>query len=207
MRKIIASLLLFIPLALGAQVADIRVDYGRYASTGIDEYEVPFVQVSYSRLFWKRFAYKAGVQAAFGAPDFGIHAGLPFGVAFKPWTDSVADRLMDATVFSISDVVADGYYGRTDKIVDDILLNFLSVLFRRSEYFVGVTPGVFFGSGAPENRFSCTVDAGFVLGIPLWRVSLNVTPTYHYSLTPNLVQNDVPSRSFFSLTLGAGYMF
>ena len=215
MRKIVALLLVFLPLALGAQqgpaipspdyfLKDIRVDYGRYASVSYDEYEAPFIQVTYSSLFWRRIAYRVGAQLSFGMPCYKVQAGVPIGLAYKPFLAPMGARLVDAASYTISDVVVDGIYGRTDQMLSNAVTNFLLAMFSHSEYFVGITPGMYFGA---ESSFSCTVDAGFVLGIPIWRVGLNVTPTYHYSLTKNIFLDDEPCRSFFSLTAGLSYMF
>lgn len=216
MRKIVASLLLFLPLALGAQpgaayftpdyaIGDIRVDYGRYASVSYEEYEAPYLRVIYSRLFWNRFAYRAGAQLSFGMPGHSFQAGIPVGVSYRPWIQSLGYRLVGAATQTVTDVVVHGMTGQTEQLLSNAATNFLVSLFRHSEYFIGITPGMYFGGGAPD--FSCTADVGFVIGLPIWRVGLNVSPTYHYSLTKNYFLDGEPCRSFFSLTAGLSYMF
>ena len=242
MRKLSVIILLLLPMMLCAQqratqfnpdyaIGDFRVEYGRYASMSYDDYEAPFVRISYSRLFWRRFAYRAGVQAAMGIPQFDFYAGVPLSLAYKPWTESLGYRLLDAATFTVADVVADGIACRTENMLTDALANFVAALFRRSEYFIGVTPGMYFGAGADNvdgttdpttsadpstpigpsvttgTNFSCTADAGFVLGVPIWRMELNFTTAYHYSLTPNYYIAGEPCRSFFSLTAGISYLF
>jgi hypothetical protein len=111
----------------------------------------------------------------------------------------------------VEDVVWDGITGQgSDQMARDVVANFLFIVFRRFEGFVGVTPGYVFGNhstpgttlyGASDGeqtvsaiyeegirlnrRFTLTADAGLTLSVPLWRFSLDVTPAFHYLITNN----------------------
>ena len=62
-----------------------------------------------------------------------------------------------------------------------------------------------FNFGHP--RFSTTLDAGVVLSIPIRRLSIDILPTYHYSLGRNIVTEDGPMRHFFSVGVGLSWIF
>ena len=196
-------------------VTDIRLDAGAYFGTGIGRSleGAPLVSFTYQHFFFGRLAYRAGLQYAHEAAGYGFLAAAPVGIAFRPGTISMGQSLTRAAEMSVYDVVRDGYYGRTDRMGSDILANLLLALFRRTEYFITLSPGMFGGDFLdsseylPGNRFSLTADAGFVLCIPIWRIGINITPSYHYSITKNVFYNDRPVRSFFSITGGLSYLF
>lgn len=191
---------------------DVRAEYGIFAATGKDAPVNRAATLLYTANFWGPMAYKAGVQAQFPGFDYQYHLGVPLALAYRPGIQSMESSLLTAAEMSIYDTVRNGYYGTTDRIGEDILTDFILAFFRRSEYYVGLTPGVYSGafSGFPEDeygQFTLTLDVGFVLSIPIWHFSLNVHPAYHYGLAGYPIQAGVYRRSFFSLAGGIGWLF
>lgn len=191
---------------------DIRVEYGAYFATGRNAPSNRMVTLSYTANFWGPMAYKAGVQGMFPGFDYGTHLSLPLAVAYRPGIRSIGNSLITAAEMSISDTVLNGYYGTTDRIGTDILTNFIMALFRRSEYYVGLTPGLYSGTfnGLPADeygQFSLTLDVGLVLSLPIWHFSLNIHPAFHYGLAGFPIQAGNLRRTFFSIAGGIGWLF
>ena len=182
---------------------DIRAELGIMAQVNRD-WEAATIQAYYTRNFIGRFAYRIGFQYAAGTDEAGISSmtGIPVAIAYRPGTMSVASSLANAAGLSVYDVVRDGYYGETDRIGSDILTNFVMSLFRKSEYYIGVTPGFY-----PERKFMLTADAGFSLAIPIWRFGIHITPAYHYCLLNPFADSEQPSRHLFSMTAGLSFAF
>lgn len=194
-------------------VGDYRVEFGALFETR-EGGTAPMLNITRNHQLWGPIAWRAGVQFATSDIDNGHFLGLPLGIAYCPGTRTLAESLVNAAEASIVDVVVDGISGNSDRIWEDILVNFAIALFRRTEYYVGITPGWYGGPRDMElgyrdgSRFSTTLDAGIVLSLPIRRVALLITPAYHYSLTKNLVDEyGDPLRHFGSVTVGFSYLF
>ncbi len=190
---------------------DIRAEYGVYAA--LDESKVTYrmAQATYTRRFWGPLAWRAGALATWKGLD-GFY-GAPIGLSLRSRTYSMGEALTDAVVYSTMDAIDYTYFGRNyDSLGGAIFWNFLVALFRRSEFTLGLTPGVY--TGYRHLGFGLTGDVGAVLAIPIWRLSLNITPVLHYALVPDkrpLPEDNSlavkPSRLFLSATIGIEYMF
>jgi len=192
---------------------DIRADYGLYASIKGNGMNSSCYQFTYTRRFWRHFTWKAGALAVPNPGGFRFLAGAPLALSYRTGTVSYEDAAAYALGASVSDAVYESIWGDPDNIFGDILFNLFTALFRRSEFFIGVTPGYYFGRELPTDlyqtygRFSVTGDLGMVLTIPIWRFSLNFTPTYHYSFTHNYDYDNAPLRHILSLQAGIGFLF
>lgn len=225
MKKILALTLLALGLSLAAQAQDdssalleedgfytknLRMEAGIYGGSGVDNY-AGMLQLTRTYNFWGPLAYRTGVLAIGSGLAYDGYLGVPLSLSYCPGTTSLRDRLIWAAEESIVDIIIDVITGNTDKIGEDIAANLIAVLFARTEFFVGVTPGYWLGQKSDFNyghpRFSLTADAGMVLSIPLGRLSFDITPTYHYSFGKNLVTGEGPQRHFFSLGLGLSWLF
>lgn len=190
---------------VNASTQNIKADYGFYFALISDSpIDAQMAQLSYTRLFWKKLAVRGGLMVSPGAGGYSFLAGFPIALNYCPGTLGLEDALATAAGLSIADTVFDVLTGQPEAIGEDIAGNLLLVLFRRAEFFVGMTPGYFAGASSP---LSLTADAGFILGIPIWRFGLNLTTAYHYSITKNVICREEPVRSFLSLTAGISYLF
>ena len=192
---------------------DIRADYGMYTSISPSSIDGNYLQISYTRLFWRRFAWKAGACFLTNPGGYDFLLGAPVAIAYKSGTTPFEDAIAYGLEGALTSTVIDGIFGNTDRIADDILTNLLLVLFRRMEFYAGVTPGVCLGEamlGSNEEvfgRFTLTGDLGMVLSLPIWRFSLNLTPAFHYAFIGNYqIDNRVP-RAYFSIGAGVNYLF
>ena len=161
----------------------------------------------YTHQFWNQLAYRVGGQLLLG--DLGSGIGIPCGVALRPGVLSMKQSVAAAAEMAIFDSVWYGYHGAPEAIGHNVFMRFLMALFRRTEYHVGLTPTIFASQilepGAhSRNSFLLTADAGFVLSIPIWRLCLNVSPTYHFALINTATD---PARHLFSITGGVSYLF
>ena len=224
MKKILAIILLAVSLPLAAQAQNqtakdfdpgaftqnLRFEAGGYIGTGGDQV-AGMLQMTYTRNFWGPLAWRGGLIAAGDGLGYDGYVGVPLSLSYCPGTIALKDRLIMAAENSIFDILFDVITGNTDRIGEDLLANLFLVLFARTELFVGVTPGWWFGEKADFNyghpRFSTTLDAGVVLSIPIRRLSIDILPTYHYSLGRNIVTEDGPMRHFFSVGVGLSWIF
>ena len=213
-------------------VRDIRAEYGIW--TGLSRYTEPtyrMAQATYTRRFWGPFAVRAGglaywrrtvvshetadgIQGGSYSGGFDGFIGLPIGLSIRTRTASTGEALTNAVVYSTMDAIDYSVFGRGsyDGLGGAIIWNFLRALFRRSEFTLGVTPGLY--AGNRQIGFGLTGDLGAVLAIPIWRFSLNITPALHYAFVPNknLVPENAPegtkpTRLFLSATVGLEYLF
>lgn len=189
---------------------NLRFEAGLYGGPNVDEFAW-MLQMTRTYNFWGPLAVRSGLQVAGSGLGYEAYAGVPLSLSYCPGSIPLRDRLIWAAEESIIDIIIDVISGNTDKIGEDVLANLIAVLFARTEFFVGVTPGYWLGQKADFNyghpRFSLTADAGMVLSIPLGRLSFDITPTYHYSIGKNLVTDDGPQRHFFSVGLGLSWLF
>ena len=221
MKKILVLFFLAFGLSFSAHAQDnydegdvfiknLRFEAGFYGGTGVDDF-AGHLQLTRTYNFWGPFAYRTGVLAMGNGLGYQGYVGVPLSLSYCPGTTSLRDRLIWAAEESIVDLIIDVITGNTDKIGEDIAANLIAILFARTEFFVGVTPGYWIGEKASFNyghpRLSLTADAGMVLSIPLGRLSFDITPTYHYSLGKNLVTDAGPQRHFFSIGLGLSWLF
>ena len=192
---------------------EFRLDIGILASTGDSGMNATMLQTTYSRMFWNRFVWRAGAQYASDACGFKSMVGLPIGIGYRTGTLTFEEAVGLAVGEAVSDVVMDGLTGREDKISDDLFADLLLILFRRIEFYVGLTPAYYAGPASTADnvmtykRFALTGDVGAVFTVPLWRLTLNVTPAYHYNFIKNYSCDNIVDRHLFSLTAGLGYRF
>lgn len=184
-------------------LSEVRADYGLYTPMSVNGRGAKYFGIDYSRRFFGHLAWEAGAQYRLSAVGFQSHIGFPLSIAYKTGTVSFDQ----AVAYGAGAVVSDIIWGR------DILSSIIHALFRRSEFFIGITPGLYTGEKTisddieTNGRFSLTGDFGMVLSIPLWRVSINVKPTFHYSFINNIDVNAVPQRWWFSISAGLGFLF
>ena len=194
-------------------IQDVSAELGVLSSVDDGRMDTIFLQMTYSRLFWRHFAFRTGIMAAPEPGGFEYLAGIPLGISYKTGTVSFEDAASYALTGAISDAVWDGLFGHSDQIGGDILVNLLFMLFRRWEFYIGVTPGYYLGAPSKNegvetyDRFSLWGDAGAILSIPIWRLSLNLSPTFHYSFMDNYTINGVPTRSIVSFSAGISWLF
>lgn len=187
---------------------NIRADYGLYSYLLPEEQpsiNSRLLEVTYTRRFWRHLGYRVGAMISPNAGGYSFLAGVPVALDFCPGTMSFGESVGYAAGMSVADAVVDGLSGHPEDIGSDILGNLLLVVFRRVEFYGGVTPAWLRGA---EKPFACTADLGLVVTIPIWRFGLNFTPAYHYALTQNVFDaNGKPVRSIMTLTGGISYLF
>lgn len=194
-------------------IRDVRVDYGVCGAVKNNFVASDLFQVSYSQLFWRRFAWKAGAVFVTNPGGFQSLVGAPIGLAYRTFTIPVENALGYAVEESVYDAVTDAVWGYSDRIGGHILANLLWALVRRSEFFIGVTPCCYLGvPSIADNvqtfsRFALTGDLGFSLSIPIWRFSINFTPAYHYSFIRNYEVDGITPRHLITFTAGLGFLF
>lgn len=224
MKRIVVIILLMVagvlPAAAQKQVfraensyRDYRLDVGLYGSIDNESVSSPVFSLVYTENFWQGAAYKLGLQVAPGLMDYGSLVGVPVAIAWRPGVYPIEYSLLNAAEDSIYDTVWNGLYGRTDEIVSDIAMNFLLSMIRRVEFYAGLTPGLMLGpysgvDGTSGSRLSLTADAGVVMSLPVWHISLNLTPAYHYAIIPNAYTEDGHAmHHFLTFSIGLGYLF
>ena len=211
---------LLLPLAGQAQVKsrfnpdfstqDIRLEVGSLVAPNGGAGDAYLLRGFYTTQFWKQLACRLGGQLSVG--DLGGGIGFPCGVAFRPGVVPWRQSLTTAAEMALFDSVWLGYHGygyRAEDIGYNFFMRLLLSLFRRTEYHVGLTPAVFLDQDWEMNvpsrvHFLLTADAGIVLSIPIWRLCLNVSPTYHFAL---INTGTDPARHLFSITGGVSYLF
>lgn len=189
---------------------DIRLEVGSLIAPNGGAGDAYLLRGFYTTQFWKQLAYRLGGQLSIG--DLGGGIGFPCGIALRPGVVSWRQSLTTAAEMAVFDSVWLGYHGygyRAEDIGYNFFMRLLLSLFRRTEYHVGLTPAVFLDQDWEMNvpsrvHFLLTADAGIVLSIPIWRLCLNVSPTYHFALI-NTGTN--PARHLFSITGGVSYLF
>lgn len=206
------------------------------------------LSLSYTKLFSDHWGWRAGATYAFENTAVRDFVGAPMSMVYRSYTANFDGRMRDAAIYSAEDVVMDGVMGYgTDRMARDVFTNFLGVLFRGFEVYAGVTPGYVFGDGKIDRvsttyysgsgartelcdagiqlnrRFTLTADAGVTFSIPIHRVSLNLSPGFHYLLTNNFSEyhQDIDPATFrpvgqptlrplrwqVSLSAGISYLF
>jgi len=191
---------------------DICAEWGRSnINRGMD---TPYLQVSYTHLFWKHWAWRAGGMLAISPGRYDFAVGAPVSIVYRSGTASFEESLRYGLGGAVASSIWDGAWGNIDEIPGDILFYLCSILFRRADFFLGVTPGYYLGRAleGEGSRLYCTADLGASLCIPIWRLSLNITPAFHYSFTQTPGYDyafNGPTRNplFFSLGLGVSYLF
>jgi len=193
-------------------VRDVRVEYGLWAALQNSSTEPTYrmAQAMYTQCLIGPLSWRAGALACWKGLD-GFY-GVPIGLSLRSRTATVGEALTDAVVYSAADAIDYAIWGDGDYtgLGGMVIWNFLGALFRRSEFTLGVTPGMY--TNYRHIGFGLTGDLGLVLAIPIWRFSLNLSPTLHYAFVPNkyLFPEDgsvKPTRLFLSATVGLEYMF
>ena len=225
----------------------LRAEYGYLTPIDSDlAFGDAFLSLSYTRRFSGHWCWRAGVQYQLENTSIQDGIGLPVAAVFRTGTYGFDGSLRSAAKNSAAQVVWDGVAGyEPEQMARDVLANFLLILFRRAEAFAGLTPGYVFGNESVSrhsavsyppatasyrdegirinHRFFLTADAGFTLSIPLWRFSLDLTPSVHYLLANSfseyrqdidpLTERPVgtpslkPVRWQFSLSGGLSWLF
>lgn len=194
-------------------IQDISAEFGVLTSVDDGNMDTIFLQMTYSRLFRRHFAFRTGIMAAPEPGGYEYLAGIPLGISYKTGTVSFEDAAAYALTGAVSDAVWDGLFGYGDQIWNDLIANLFFFLFRRWEFYIGVTPGLYLGATSMNEgvstfgRFSLWADARAVLSIPIWRFSLNLSPTFHYSFLDNYTTDGIPSRSIMSFSAGISWLF
>lgn len=193
---------------------DIRAGYGTWKMLDGNRGDMPLFEMHYTSLFWGNFAYRVGGQFSPGMSGYNCFIGAPVAVVFRPGTRSLRESLEHAAGASIYGAARTGVYqGNLEGVGRSILATFIAALFRRTEYFVGLTPA-YLGidrnevTDLPRSSFMLTADAGIVFSIPIWRICLNISPTYHFAFTRNFYfDENRAGRNCFSFTGGLTYLF
>lgn len=194
-------------------IQDVSAEFGALTSVDNGNMDTIFLQMTYSRLFWRHFAFRTGIMAAPEPGGYEYLAGIPLGISYKTGTVSFEDAAAYALNGAINDAVWDGLFGRGDQIWNDLIGNLFFLLFRRWEFYIGVTPGMYLGAPSRNEgvdtfgRFSLWADAGAVLSIPIWRFSINLSPTFHYSFLDNYSVDGIHPRSIMSFSAGISWLF
>ena len=192
---------------------DVRVEFGLFGSIGREAGDdTHFIQASFSRMFWNRLSWKAGFQYKDAGADYASMVGIPLGLSYRTGTLTFSEALEYSARNAAYDSVRRTVGGNLDGLGRDLLADLLLILFRRSELFIGLTPGYYMGDrlfadGTPGSRFHLSVDAGVVLSIPIRRVAINVSPGYHYLFTEELNRQRQPVRNHFSISFGLACLF
>lgn len=224
MKKLFLILALAaVSLSAGAQMftadqstQDITVNYGfifpvtKNAAEGTARQSI---SINYTANFWRSIAFKVGVQGQ-QSNTYKAIAGLPVGIAYRPgvrsWDESIGRGVENAVANGLFEATA----GQTSMMTESLVWSLAQVLFRRTEFFAGVTPGYCFGPYNPDSqleeggRFWLTADLGVVFSIPIWHLTLNVPIAYHYSIFHN--ENDLvdkPHYHYLSIGVGLGWLF
>lgn len=222
---VIAALLVTGALTLHAQnetkpkfnpnyaMQSLSAEYGAIASFNGGAMDSQFIQLTYTHKFWKRFSFRGGAMAVPGPGGFQFFAGAPLGVSFSTGTATFEEAAAYALQESIFDVVISASWGNYGSLSHNLLENLLFLLFRRLDFFVGVTPGYYFGEPVNASnvttygRFSLWADAGMSLCIPIWRFTLNFSPVFHYAFINNCDMDNLPTRTMMSISGGISYLF
>lgn len=222
---VIAALLVTGALTLHAQnepkpkfnpnyaMQSLSAEYGVMASFNGGAMDSQYFQLTYSHKFWRHFSYRTGAMAVPRPGGFELLAGIPLGLSFSTGTASFEDAASYALHQSIYDVVAGTIWGDYGGISHNLVENLLLLLFRRFDFFVGITPGYYFGKPSTasnitiHNRYSLWVDAGMTLSIPIWRFTLNLSPVFHYACINNCEMDNQPTRTVMSFSGGISYLF
>lgn len=208
-----------------------------------------FLALDYTHRYSGHWCWRVG--ALYQAENTSVQdcIGFPVAAVYRTGTQGFKESLRSTAESSAAQVVWDGTVGYgPDKMSRDVLVGFLAVLLRRAEGFVGLTPGYIFGNGSVTRRtemlwagdgplaksyqdagvqltrrFTLTADAGLTLSIPVWRFSLDITPSFHYLFTNNFTEyrQDIdplterpvgspslrPVRWHFSISGGLSWLF
>ena len=166
------------------------------------------LSLNYTRRFANHWGWRTGFEYLPENTSVSDCVGLPVSIVYRTYTVGFKRGVEYALMNSAADVIWDGVMGYgAEQMKNDVAANILFILFRRAEFFAGLTPGYIFGEssfpgtvfGASDGtrtssylqtiqlnrRFSLTADAGATLSIPLWRFSLDITPAFHYLVTNN----------------------
>jgi hypothetical protein len=243
---LLACILLSIPA--GAQRKDgfdpdlarnaIRAEYGALVPFGtMPNNSAGFFSLSYTHRSAGHWGWRGGLQyAPIGTPTKD-YVGLPLAVVYRASASTFNSRQQEYW---------DDDFGR-DRMKKDIFADVLSAFFRRTEIFAGVTPGYLLGDESNrksvhgvawsddgrsiwteaglqlDNRFSLSADAGVTFSIPIWRLSLDITPAFHGLLTNSVSEHRQnidpknnqpvgdpsvkPIRWMFTLSGGLSFLF
>ena len=178
-------------------------------NSSVADYSLQY-SLSFTKRIFGHWGWRAGATYAHEYTSVRDYVGAPMAAVYRFNTAGFDGRVRDAAVASADKVAWDGMMGYgSDKMARDVLSNFLFVLFRSTEAFVGVTPGYVFGNGSIDRettvyyagsgtraetydvgiqlnrRFTLSADAGITFSIPIRHISLNFTPAFHYLLTNN----------------------
>ena len=122
-------------------------------------------------MFWNKLAWKAGFLYKGAGAEYKSMVGVPLGLSYRTGSLTFSEALEYSARHAAYDSVRRTIGGNLDGLGRDLLADLLLILFRRSELFIGLTPGYYMGDrlfadGTPGSRFHLSVDAGVVLSIP-----------------------------------------
>ena len=167
-----------------------------------------FFSLGYTRRFANHWGWRTGFEYLPENTSVSDCVGLPVSIVYRTYTVGFKAGVQSALLNLAADVVWDGVMGYgAEEMKRDVVANFLFILFRRAEFFAGLTPGYIFGEssfpgsvhGATDGtqataylktiqlnrRLSLSANAGATFSIPIWRFSLDLTPAFHYLVTNN----------------------
>jgi opacity protein-like surface antigen len=184
----------------------LRAEYGALIPASYDSNQsYGLFSLSYTRRYSGRWGWRTGMQYAQLNAPVDHYVGLPFSAVYRFTTSSFDGRLRKAWNDSLDDLSWDGGGDvpdyEKDRMRNDVVSHFFSVLFRRTELYAGLTPGYLLGD--ISHRFTCAADAGVTLSIPVGRFSLDITPGAHYLFTKNVM----PVRWVFTVSGGLSFLF
>ena len=211
-RRIIIALILslFPVLSMGQERfnsdnsrRDFRAEYGLKGPFSGSSLSSTYIEADYTRRFLGPLEWKAGGRLLFDGIGYQRHVEMPLAVAYRTGTTSFQEAVVDVAIDA------------TERLIwgEKPWASLLYLLFRRTEFFIGITPGLYMGDPSesleiePLSRFSLTGDLGLCWSIPIWRFAINVTPALHYSFINNYNINGQPVRSWFSIAGGIGFIF
>ena len=106
-------------------LSDVRLEYGVVGALHSNSVSSPVYQASFSRLFWRRFAWKAGAIYVPRPGGYSDLVGVPIGLAYRTFTMPFEDSVGYAIGESAYDAIMDSVWGRTDLIGRHVLSNFI----------------------------------------------------------------------------------
>lgn len=184
----------------------LRAEYGALIPANFDSNKsFGLLSLSYTRRYSGRWGWRTGLQYAQLDAPVNQYVGLPFSAVYRFTTSSFDGRIRKAWNDSMDDLTWNGNGDvpdyEKDRMRNDVVSNWFSVLFRRTELYAGLTPGYLLGD--ISHPFTCAADAGVTLSIPVGRFSLDVTPAAHYLFTKNVL----PVRWVFTVSGGLSFLF
>jgi len=167
---------------------------------------------NYSQFYNRHLGMRIGAEFMPDGLANESYFGFPLAFSLRTGMRQTDDAMLYGGLLAIE--LLDSFVWDSDNFFADMLAVLLLSLVNRAEFHVGITPGYFFHSDFLDESKSgslkgiyCTADAGVNLSWRIWRFTLNATPTFHYNITGNYTDQEVPFRWLFTMNFGLGLLF